>query len=305
MTKERSDAEVEVELARLGDKLSRLRLCEPADVAIVQRSLEQQGQLTAVLAFDDAGQREVVDGFKRLGAARNLGWKALRVRVATDCDELQAKVWMCTVHTGRGLTQLEEAWLIRSMHREHGLGQPQIALRLRKHKSWVCRRLMLAESLHQELQARVRLGLLAARTATELSRLSRDNQVAAGDVVVRRGLTVRQTQLLVAQMLECRDQPGRERLLSNWMQGDVAPSRARPLRKVVTEADRMSADIMTVHQTSARLQARLLASPPIVFGPQVGELLVHALDALLPVLRSLDTSIEESLKGQCDRGEAQ
>lgn len=303
MTKERPSGEVEVQLACLGDKLSRLRLREPADVAIVQRSLEQQGQLSAVLAFDDAGQLEVIDGFKRLGAARNLGWNALRVRVAIDCDELQAKVWMCMLHTGRGLTELEEAWLVRSLYREHRLGQPQIALRLRKHKSWVCRRLMLAESLHQELQARVRLGLLVARTATELSRLSRDNQVAAGDVVVRRGLTVRQTQLLVAQLLECRDQSGRDRLLSNWMQGDVSQSCARPLRKVVTEADRMSADIMTVHQTSARLQARLLSGPPIVFGPQVGELLVHALEALRPVLRSLDTTIGQSLNETKDEAQ--
>jgi ParB-like chromosome segregation protein Spo0J len=303
VTKERSSGEVEVQLACLGDKLSRLRLCEPADVAIVQRSLEQQGQLSTVLAFDDAGQFEVIDGFKRLGAARNLGWNALRVRVAIDCDELQAKVWMCMLHTGRGLTELEEAWLVRSLYREHRLGQPQIALRLRKHKSWVCRRLMLAESLHQELQARVRLGLLVARTATELSRLSRDNQVAAGDVVVRRGLTVRQTQLLVAQLLECRDQSGRDRLLSSWMQGEVSQSSARPLRKVVTEADRMSADIMTVHQTSARLQARLLASPPIVFGPQVGELLVHALEALRPVLRSLDTTIGQSLNETKDEAQ--
>lgn len=294
MSKERSSQEVQVELARLGDKLSRLRLCDPADVAIVQRSLEHQGQLSAVLVFDDAGQLEIIDGFKRLGAARNLGWSALRVRVASDCGELQAKVWMCALHSGRGLTELEEAWLVSSMYRQHNLGQPQIAIRLRKHKSWVCRRLMLAESLHQELQARVRLGLLVARTATELSRLSRDNQVAAGDVVVRRGLTVRQTQLLVAQLLECRDQSGRERLLANCMQGDPPRSSARPLRKVVTEADRMSADIMTVHQTSARLQARLLANPPIVFGPQVGELLVHALEALGPVLRSLETAI-----GQC------
>lgn len=294
MSKERSSEEVQVELARLGDKLSRLRLCDPADVAIVQRSLEHQGQLSAVLVFDDAGQLEVIDGFKRLGAARNLGWSALRVRVASDCGELQAKVWMCALHSGRGLTELEEAWLVSSMYRQHGLGQPQIAIRLRKHKSWVCRRLMLAESLHQELQARVRLGLVVARTATELSRLSRDNQVAAGDVVVRRGLTVRQTQLLVAQLLECPDQSERDRLLSNWMQGDLPRSSARPLRKVVTEADRMSADIMTVHQTSARLQARLLANPPIVFGPQVGELLVHALEALGPVLRSLETTI-----GQC------
>ena len=120
MTKERSSGEVEVDLARLGDKLSRLRLCEPADVAIVQRSLEQQGQLSAVLAFDDAGQLEIIDGFKRLGAARNLGWNALRVRVASDCGELQAKIWMCALHTGRGLTELEEAWLVRSLYREHG-----------------------------------------------------------------------------------------------------------------------------------------------------------------------------------------
>lgn len=294
---------MEVELARLGDKLSRLRLREPAEVANVRRSLEQQGQLSAVLVFDDDGELEVIDGFKRLGAARELGWSTLRVRIASDCGEVEAKVWMCMLHAGRGLTELEEAWLVRSLYRENGLGQPQIGIRLRKHKSWVCRRMMLAESLHEELQARVRLGLLVARTATELSRLSRDNQVAAGDVVVRRGLTVRQTQLLVAQLLECIDQAGRDRQLSSWMQGNVSPSGARPLRKVVTEADRMSADIMTVHQTSARLQARLLASPPIVFGPQVGELLVDALEALRPVLRSLESSIEISLNGQSEKDE--
>lgn len=272
-------------------------------MAVVQRSVEQQGQLSAVLAFDDAGQLQVIDGFKRLGAARKLECNALRVRVASDCDELQAKVWMCTMHTGRGLTQLEEAWLVRSLYREHRLGQPQIALRLRKHNSWVCRRLMLDESLHPDLQTWVRLGLVVARTATELSRLPRDNQVAAGEVVVRRGLTVRQAQLLVAQLLECRDQLERDRLLSSWRQGDVAQSSARPLRKVVTEADRMSADIMTVHQRSTRLQARLLAGPPMVFGPQVGELLVHALEGLRPVLQSLETTIGRCLNETKDEAQ--
>ncbi len=115
MTRERPSGEVEVELARLGDKLSRLRLREPAHVAAVRRSLEQQGQLSAVLVFDDAGVLEVIDGFKRLGAARELGWSTLRVRIASDCGELEAKVWMCTLHAGRGLTELEEAWLVRSL----------------------------------------------------------------------------------------------------------------------------------------------------------------------------------------------
>ena len=60
---------------------------------------------------------------------------------------------------------------MRSLYRDDGLSQGNIAELLRRHRSWVCRRLMLVESLESELQASVRLGLLAARAAVVLAAL--------------------------------------------------------------------------------------------------------------------------------------
>lgn len=291
------DGEKSVGIEQLGEGLCWLRLRQPTDVAAVQRSLQQAGQLSAVVAFDDGGQLELIDGFKRLLAARRLGWTSLRVRIAQDCDTLEAKVRICGLHAGRRLTPLEQGWLVQSLYRQHRLSQPQIARRIGKDKSWVCRRLMLAESLHPELQAQTRLGLLTSRTAMEISRLSRDNQLAAADVVIKRGLSVRQAQLLVTELLGCARQGQAARLLKQWTERQEK-ARARPLRKAVSEADRICGDIRTVHQTSARLQARLMSRPAVTFAPQVCDLLVHALNNLLPVIRSLHTTIEGSLTKQ-------
>jgi hypothetical protein len=94
--------------------------------------------------------------------------------------------------------------LVRSLYRDDKLSQPEIARRLDRHKSWVCRRLVLVEALDPAVQADVRLGLLAPRAAIALAALPRGNQVAASAVVIRRGLTVAQTERLVAEL---RDQP--------------------------------------------------------------------------------------------------
>jgi len=76
---------------------------------------------------------------------------------------VEAKLRLRELHQGRGLTELEEAWLVRSLYREDAMSMPQIGLAFGRHKSWVWRRLMLAEALEPMVQADVRLGLLAPR----------------------------------------------------------------------------------------------------------------------------------------------
>src|SRR5690606_14883068 len=100
-----------------------------------------------------------------------------------------------------------------SLYREDGMSLPQIGIAFGRHKSWVWRRLMLAEALDPIVQGDVRLGVLAPRAAVAVSRLPRGNQQAASAVVVRRGLTVRQTDLLVEELLVERDPALREALL--------------------------------------------------------------------------------------------
>ena len=280
-----------VEIATLGERLSALRLCEADALATMRRSLEQHGQLSALTLFTEASGLEIIDGFKRVRAARALGWTMLLART-DDVGPVEAKLHLRELHDRHGLTELEEAWLVRSLYREDRLPQPEIARRMNRHKSWVWRRLMLVEALDPLVQTDVRLGLIAARSAVAVSRLPRGNQPAASAVVIRRGLTVRQTEALVDEALQL--DPGmREALLVRRLDGPAigSPPGPRPARTTRSDADWMSLDILRVREISARLEARLLSTPLEVLAPAAAELMRDALVRLVPVLRALDAII--------------
>ena len=281
-----------VEIATLGERLSALRLCEAEALTTMRRSLEQHGQLVAVTLFTERGALEIIDGFKRVRAARALGWTTLLAQV-DDVSAVDAKLRLGELHDRRGLTELEEAWLVRSLYREDRLPLPEIARRMHRHRSWVWRRLMLVEALDPLVQSDVRLGLIAPRAAVAVSRLPRGNQQAASAVVVRRGLTVRQTELLVDDVLGVTDPAAREALLARRLDGPVlgTPPGPRPSRAARSDADWMSQDILRVREIAARLEARLLATPLDAFVPAAAELVRDALVRLSPVLRALDAVI--------------
>lgn len=279
----------EVEIEGLGERLSALRLCDAAALATVRRSLEVHGQIAALTLFAQSGGLEIIDGFKRVRAARALGWATLVARI-DDVGAIDAKLRLRELHDRRGLTELEEAWLVRSLYRDDHLTQPEIARRMSRHKSWVWRRLMLVEALDPIVQADVRLGLIAPRAAVAVSRLPRGNQQAASAVVIRRGLTVRQTDALVDEALAQPDPATCAALLARRLDGPAngASPGPRPAREARSDVDRMSLDILRVREIAARLEARLLSTPLAVFAPAAAELLHDALTQLSSVLRALD-----------------
>jgi ParB-like chromosome segregation protein Spo0J len=282
-----------VEIAPLGERLAPLRLCDATALTAVRRSLERYGQLTALTLFVETDRLEILDGFKRVRAARALGWTTLLARI-DDVDAIEAKLRVAELHDGRRLTELEEAWLVRSLYRDHGLGQPEIARRMSRHKSWVWRRLMLVESLEPAVQAHVRLGLLAPRAAVAVSRLPRGNQLAASTVVARCGLTVRQTDLLVQEVLDRDGDEARADLLARRLVApaiDTKPRLPPPRCARRNEADWIASDVARVRAIAARLEARLLATPLEAFTPGAAELLREALGRLRPMLRTLDVVI--------------
>jgi ParB-like chromosome segregation protein Spo0J len=276
----------------LDERFSAFRLREPKTVEAMACSLGRYGQLSPLVVFDDGHGIQVIDGFKRLHAARRLHWPKLEVRHC-DVDVAEAKVQLAILHRGHGLTELEEGWLIRSLYREDRLSQSAIAERLGRHRSWICRRLLLVEGLVDEVQAHVRMGLIAPRAAVTLAVLPRGNQIAAMTAVIQRGLTVRQTELLVAQALAADDAGAQSTLLGRWSSGAVTLPQPGPrsTRAIRSEADCVAADITTLHRVAARLDARLLATPLCAFGSAAAELIAGNLEALIPTLVALERTI--------------
>ena len=292
----------EVSVQTLGEGLRELRLCESSALEAVQRSLIRHGQLEAVVAYAEDERLELIDGFKRLLAARKLGWRTLRTRVL-GIDGVEAKLRVALLNARNGLTALEEGWLVRALCRAHGLSQGAIAERLGRHKSWVCRRLVLVEGLEGAVQADVRLGVLAARAAVALAALPRGNQARAAEVVARRGMTVRQAERLVADVLAQPSAQARLDQLGRWEAGTVGSSSARrPTKRLRSEAERLLADVGAMRGIGARLQARLLGTPLSALGDGAELLARDGLRGLRSVLVSLTRLIEHVVERREDGG---
>ena len=293
-----------VALDDLRETHARLRLLDDGSVRGMRESLMRHGQLMALAVYcphepsDGTGALEIVDGFKRLRAARELGWVLLRVRVL-PVDVAGAKAAMGILNHGRGLSELEEAWLVRSLYREDKLTQPQIGRLLGRHKSWVSRRLLLAEGLDDAVQADVRLGLLAASTAAAVARLPRCNQLAAGEAVCKRGLTKHQTERLVAEVLTRpaaeRDAALREAVAR--IPEIAGPSSGRLRQPERTPAQWLISDVAALTRICARLQARLWERPLAALGEPAARLVADGLAGLAPVLAVLGRTIERAIEG--------
>ncbi len=281
-----------VAVADLGERLSALRLADACALAAMRASLQQHGQLSPVRAFERDGAVEIFDGFKRLRAARGLGLRDLRA-VVSAVDVVEATVQMRELHAGRGLTALEEAWIVRALYRDHHVSQGAIAAHLRCHKSWVCRRLVLVEALDGAVQADVRLGLLAPRAAVLVAALPRGNQSAASAVVIRRGLTIAQTALFVREIVDAAEPAAREAVLAHWGEGRRAARRAGapPARSI---AETLARDVTTMEKTAGRLHACLAATPLAAMGP-AADILGESLGHLDRVLRALSQTIAGAL----------
>lgn len=281
---------VELAASELGEALSSMRLCSPRAQQEMQLSLSRLGQLTAVQAYRVGAQLELFDGLKRLRAARALSWPKLRVEVH-GLDAAGAKVRLLCCNASSGLDEIEEAWLVRSLSREDRLSQPQIALLLGRHKSWVCRRLALAESVSEELSAHVRLGLVTATAAAQLARLQRCNQDAVMRVVTRHGLTTRQTAQLVQRLLAALPEQWPELL----ERASIPPPSPRGGSRRRTPAEQLVADAWAMKRLAARLHARLLERSLTSLGASACAVVCGELTELRSTLGALSTTLDARL----------
>jgi ParB/RepB/Spo0J family partition protein len=176
-------------VAELGLRYRRYRLADEAGERDMVQSLRRHGQITPLVVCRREETLEVLDGFKRVVAAVELGLVTVRCQVLA-ADERQAKVALLTLHgAGKRLVELEEAWLVQALVRDDGLSQVEVAELLGRHKSWVCRRLALLEKLVEEVRQDLRLGLVSARTARELVSLPVGKQSRVLRLIQAEGLS--------------------------------------------------------------------------------------------------------------------
>jgi ParB/RepB/Spo0J family partition protein len=174
-----------LDLHALIARFAKLRLQEPAKLARLQRSIEQQGQLMPVVAVPEAGveppQWVLIDGYRRLEALQRLG-----------ADRIWVDVWERSVDEAllaclargpeRGWEAIEQAALLAELAQRHSL--QAIARALGRDVSWVSRRVSLLKALPEALLDELRQGRLSLWAATRiLAPLARANSAHARTLI--------------------------------------------------------------------------------------------------------------------------
>ena len=191
-----------IPIDKIGQRYSELRIIDPRAETAMERSMQFYGQMTPVVVCQTEKHPEMIDGFKRLRAAIKLGFTELSSRIFPGRIRA-AKAAMIQLNIkARTISDLEKAMVIRSLNRDDGLTQVEIAALLGRHKSWVCRRLSLVERLSDEVTDHLKLGLITTTIGRELSRLPRGNQPGALQTILKYHFDSRETSRLVALLLK-------------------------------------------------------------------------------------------------------
>ncbi len=269
-------APFELELARIGQGYGRFRLVHPEAERRMVESMRRYGQLMPVIISLKDAQCELIDGFKRLRAARQLGFSGITAK-NIEASSRVAKACMIQLNRKGGLiTDLEEAMVCESLYREDRLTQLEIATLLGRHKSWVSRRLSLIERLCEEALNHIRLGLITSSIGRELARLPRGNQPKVLEAILKHRLCSRQCQQIVSLLLE-RPRWEHDHILYQPVQilENVRPFSGRKSKKLQDAAADIYGKLCVVTKT---LDKWLAADPP--FTKHQSQYLWAAMDQL-------------------------
>jgi len=206
----------ELALEDIGEHYGRYRLHVPGAERAMAQSIQRYGQISPLVVCMRHGHYELIDGFKRLAAARTIsGINRVSIRMLL-ADERGAKAAIYGLNRASGKTrELEEAWIVHALVREDNLTQVEVAELLGRHKSWVCRRLALIERLGPEAKDELRVGLLCPTAARQIVRLPAGNQAETLNAIRREKLTAVEIAAMVDLLLESPGQRQWEFILQN------------------------------------------------------------------------------------------
>jgi ParB-like chromosome segregation protein Spo0J len=254
---------MELEHQQLDLRYEPLRRRSPERERRLLASLAEKGQQVPIVVVADRDERHVVvDGYKRVRCLKQLKSDTV-LATAWQLSEVEALILGHLMRESEGGDAFEQGWLLRELRLRSrpALSQEVLAQRFDKTASWVCRRLGLVEELPEEIQERVRRGLLAPYAAMKyLVPLARANRKACVQLVVALGSKATSSRQLAAlyRAWLAGDAQARDRLLANpwlFLKAQAELSRDGPLEKPPARA--LLGDLGAIAAISRRASGRL------------------------------------------------
>jgi ParB/RepB/Spo0J family partition protein len=191
----------ELRLSEIGQRYGAFRIVMPRADTVMFKSMQKYGQISPVVCVKKENGYELIDGFKRLRACRRLSQATLRAKVIEMSGRVCKAAMIQLNQWGRSISEIEEALVLQSLHREDGLTQIEMATLMGRDKSWVSRRIALIERLSEDVQEDIRLGLLPVMIGRELAKLPRGNQKEAADAIFKHRFSTREAAKLIGHLL--------------------------------------------------------------------------------------------------------
>ena len=175
------------------------------DLQSLSDSLRAHGLLQPIVIRRAGDGYQLVAGERRLRAAVKAGWSDVPVQVVEAEDRQMAELALVENLQRKDLNALEKAAAFERYLQEYGCTQEELAARLKLDRSTVSNFIRLLE-LPEEVQQVLREGKITQGHARSLLPLGDEReQVALCRRIQEEGLSVRQTEALIQQMVEQAD----------------------------------------------------------------------------------------------------
>ena len=159
-------------------------------------SIREKGVLQPLLVRQKDGGYELVAGERRWLAAKQAGLDKVPALIIDVSDQEALEIALIENLQREDLNPIEEAAAYRKLIDEFGLTQAQIAERVGKDRSTIANRLRLL-ALHPDVISMLTEGILSEGHARVLLRLDGTEQVKFANMVVEKGLSVRELENLI------------------------------------------------------------------------------------------------------------
>ena len=197
-----SDGSIEIPIERIArNPYQPRKRVEQAELEQLAASIREHGVIQPVLVTETLGGYQLIAGERRLRAAHLAGLDRVPAVVRQLAGRAQLEVALVENVQREDLNPIEEALAYRQLMSEFGLTQEQVAERVSRARPTVANTIRLLE-LEPTVQAAVADGSVSAGHARALVGLPAEQQMHLVDLVVRRDLSVRQTEDLVRRLRE-------------------------------------------------------------------------------------------------------
>ena len=178
------------------------RLFKGEQIQELARSIRERGLVQPLVVRRVGDKFELIAGERRLRAVKSLGHKEVKVVVMKATDQEVAEITLIENLQREDLAPLEEAKQDQLLQTRFKLKQEEIARHVGKSRAVIANMVRLLE-LAPLVREMLNNGEISVGHAKVLLQLKNEHeQVQAANSVVRRGLTVRQTERLVHDVLE-------------------------------------------------------------------------------------------------------